>query len=140
MQLGPQPRQYLVLERSRFRKKRLISFQARVVLKMVSLTGSLVACSARIAADRQTDRQTHTQNDYRNPRCACAPRVNNSNFVVHGFLALHFLCFLYVSYDSIIHGTRGALSFLLGKIVVSWVSLICCFSLAFLYTSLVIHA
>ena len=25
----------------------------------------------------QTDRQTDTQNDYRNPRCACAPRVNN---------------------------------------------------------------
>ena len=37
----------------------------------------LVACSARIDADRQTDRQTDTQNDYCNPRCACAPRVNN---------------------------------------------------------------
>ena len=25
-----------------------------------------------------TDRHTDTQNDYRNPRCACAPRVNES--------------------------------------------------------------
>ena len=25
---------------------------------------------------RQTDRQTDRQNDYCNPRCACAPRVN----------------------------------------------------------------
>ena len=32
-----------------------------------------VACSARIVVDRQTD----TQNDYCNPRCACAPRVYN---------------------------------------------------------------
>ena len=24
----------------------------------------------------QTNTHTHTQNDYRNPRCACAPRVN----------------------------------------------------------------
>ena len=30
------------------------------------------ACSARISGDTHTD----TQNDYRNPRCACAPRVN----------------------------------------------------------------
>ena len=27
--------------------------------------------------DRQTDRQTDTPTDYSNPRCACAPRVNN---------------------------------------------------------------
>ena len=40
--------------------------------ELVSLITRLVACSARIAADRQTD----TQNDYCNPRCACAPRVN----------------------------------------------------------------
>ena len=39
---------------------------------LVPLIGCLVACSARTRADRQTDRQ----NDYRNPRCACAPRVN----------------------------------------------------------------
>ena len=27
--------------------------------------------------DTQTHKHTHTQSDYRNPRCACAPRVNN---------------------------------------------------------------
>ena len=27
--------------------------------------------------DTQTHTHTHTQDDYRNPRCACAPRVNN---------------------------------------------------------------
>ena len=41
-----------------------------------------VACGSRIKVDRQTDRQTHTHTDgqtkYSNPRCACAPRVNNS--------------------------------------------------------------
>ena len=43
-------------------------FHALVVLKL--LVSRLVACSARIVVDRQTD--THR----RNPRCACAPRVN----------------------------------------------------------------
>ena len=28
--------------------------------------------------DTHTHTQTHTQDDYRNPRCACAPRVNHS--------------------------------------------------------------
>ena len=47
-----------------------------------------IACSDRhtyihtyIQTDRQTDRQTDTQNDYCNPRCACAPRVNESTEV-----------------------------------------------------------
>ena len=30
---------------------------------------------ARLVTDRQTHRHTHTQNDYSNPGCACAPRV-----------------------------------------------------------------
>ena len=48
-------------------------FLGLVALKLfVSLISRLVACSARIVGDRQTD----TQNDYRNPRCACVPRVN----------------------------------------------------------------
>ena len=58
------------LERSRFSELKLL----------VSLMGRLVACSARIVVYRQThgetDRQTDTQNDYCNPRSACAPRVN----------------------------------------------------------------
>ena len=43
-----------------------------------------IACSDRntyIHTYRQTDRQTDTQNDYCNPRCACAPRVNESTEV-----------------------------------------------------------
>ena len=40
---------------------------------LVSLMSQFGACSARISGDRHTD----TQNDYRNPRCACAPRVND---------------------------------------------------------------
>ena len=45
------------LERSR---NRHIIFLAHVALKLlVSLISRLVACSARIVADKQTDRQTH---------------------------------------------------------------------------------
>ena len=29
--------------------------------------------------DRHTYKNTHTQTKYRNPRCACAPRVSNIN-------------------------------------------------------------
>ena len=65
------------LERKRFSKIATF-FPALVALNLlVSLISRLVACSARIVADRQTDRQTDTQNNYCNPRCACAPRVNN---------------------------------------------------------------
>ena len=47
-------------------QNRHIFFLALVALKLlVSLISRLVACSA-------------TQNDYCNPRCACAPRVNNT--------------------------------------------------------------
>ena len=50
-----------------------IIFHALVALKLlVSLISRLVACNARIVVDRQTD----TQTNYCNPRCACAPRVN----------------------------------------------------------------
>ena len=70
------------LEHSRFSEIATFIFPALVALNLlVSLISRLVACSARIVADkqtdRQTDRQTDTQNDYCNPRCACAPRVNN---------------------------------------------------------------
>ena len=73
-----------------FQQNRHVHFLALVALTLlVSLISRLVACSARIV-DRQTDRQTdtqtdtqnvadkqtHRQNDYCNPRCACAPRVN----------------------------------------------------------------
>ena len=60
-----------------FQRKRQIYFHALVALKMlVSLISRFVDCSLRIVVDKQTDKQTHTQNDYCNPRCACAPRVN----------------------------------------------------------------
>ena len=38
--------------------------------------GHLVACSGRISVGRQTERHTDRQNDYCNPRCACALRCN----------------------------------------------------------------
>ena len=65
-----------------FQQNRHIIFHALVALKLlVSLISRLVACSARIVVDRQTDKQTNRQTDtqtkYCNPRCACAPRVNN---------------------------------------------------------------
>ena len=49
------------LERTEsFQQNRHISFLALVALKLlVSLISRLVACSARIVGDRQTDRQTH---------------------------------------------------------------------------------
>ena len=60
-----------------FQQNRHVIFPALVALKLlVSLISRLVACSARIDADKQTNKQTDTQNDYRNPCCACAPRVN----------------------------------------------------------------
>ena len=61
------------LERNRF-----INCFALVALKLlVSLISRLVAYSTRIVDDRQTD----TQNDYRNPRCACVPRVSYAMYV-----------------------------------------------------------
>ena len=56
-----------------FRENRHIIDLLVVHNPLVPLIGRLVACSARTRTDRQTDRQ----NDYCNPRCACAPRVNN---------------------------------------------------------------
>ena len=62
-----------------FQRNRHFSFLALVALKLlVSLISRLVACSARIVADKQTNTQTDTQKDYCNPRCACAPRVKYS--------------------------------------------------------------
>ena len=66
-----------------FWRNRHIIFRARVALEsLLSLVSRFGACSARISGDRHThthtDTHTDTQNDYRNPRCACAPRVNNN--------------------------------------------------------------
>ena len=66
-----------ISRRQSFQQNRHITFHALVALKLlVSLISRLVACSARIVVDRQTNRQTDTQTNYCNPRCACAPRVN----------------------------------------------------------------
>ena len=64
-----------------FQQNRHIIFPALVALNLlVSLISRLVARSARIVVDKQTNkqtnRQTDTQNNYCNPRCECAPRVN----------------------------------------------------------------
>ena len=64
---------------------------------LVSLFCCLVARSRRKRGNRQTDGRTdgrtHLQTKYYNPRCACAPRVNNpgqnpvkpDQYIVRGF-------------------------------------------------------
>ena len=77
------------LERGRL-SKIITIFQALVALEpLVSLMSRLGPCRERISGDRHTDTQTHrhthrhtdthtdTQTKYSNPRCACAPRVND---------------------------------------------------------------
>ena len=50
-----------------------ISFGAFVAIEPMSPFG---ACSARISGDRHKDTHIDTQNDYSNPRCACAAKIN----------------------------------------------------------------
>ena len=60
-----------------FQEKLHFKYQALVVLKsLVLLMGRLVACSVRIAADKQTDRQTHRTTTV---TLACMLRVNYAN-------------------------------------------------------------
>ena len=48
---------------------------------MASFVILLTARTARIAcSDRHTDTHTHTRDNYCNPLCACAPRVNYQHF------------------------------------------------------------
>ena len=62
-----------------------VIFLSLVALKrLVSLIRRLVACSARIVVDTQTDRQTDTQTKYCNPCCSCAPRVTGYSRVRSG--------------------------------------------------------
>ena len=62
-----------------FQENRHVSIHLLVVHNpFVPLIGRLVACSARTRGDRQTDRPSI----YRNPRCACAPRVKRQTFFV----------------------------------------------------------
>ena len=67
-----------------FQQNRHFIFLAHVPLKLlVSPISRLVACSARIVVDRH----------YSNPRCACAPRVNDINAWSQGVLAINY-CFI----------------------------------------------
>ena len=59
-----------------FKEKHHFNIAANLTLNtMVSFILLLIVRTARIA---YADRQTVTQDNYCNPRCACAPRVNNS--------------------------------------------------------------
>ena len=49
-------------------------FQFSALWPLIPLVGRLKAREGRI---EKTDTQTHTQNDYFNPRCACTLRVND---------------------------------------------------------------
>ena len=57
-----------------FQEKRLKIKDLATLKRFVAVIGRPVPCTARLASDR--DRQTDRQTKYRNPRCACAPRVN----------------------------------------------------------------
>ena len=63
-----------------FKEKRHYNIAANLMFNtMVSFVTLLIVRTARIAcADRHTNTyiHTHTQDDYCNPLCACAPRVN----------------------------------------------------------------
>ena len=64
---------HAISPKRRGEQNRHIIFHALVALKLlVSLISFLVACSARILVNRQTD----TQDNYCNPRCTCMLRVN----------------------------------------------------------------
>ena len=73
--------------RSNFRirqlkKKKLFNIAANLTLNtMESFVILLTARTARIAcSDRYTYIQKDRQNDYCNPLCACAPRVNKYDY------------------------------------------------------------
>ena len=67
----------ITFERSIFTKKCCFKNKASVVLNpLVSPIGRVVARSDRKRGNRQTDGQTDGMTK-RNPRCACAPRVNS---------------------------------------------------------------
>ena len=69
-----------------FKEKRLFNIAANLTLNtMASFVILQIARTARIACsdrhtyrhtDRQTDTHTHIRDNYCNPLCACAPRVN----------------------------------------------------------------
>ena len=81
MQRRPRQCQLLALELRRYGKIRHIIFRALVTLKpLVSLICSFVACSSRINVDRQIK--------YRNPRCACTPRVNKHRPLLSLFMGV----------------------------------------------------
>ena len=73
-----------------FKEKRHFNIATNLTLK-ASFVILLIACTARIACSdrqtyRQTDRQTHTRDNYCNPPCACAPRVNN---IIYIYVTVH---------------------------------------------------
>ena len=74
-----------------FKEKRLFNIAANLTLNtMASFVILLTARTARIAcSDRHTyiHTDTHTRDNYCNPRCACAPRVNYT--IVRFFMCVY---------------------------------------------------
>ena len=68
MQRVPRQCQFLPLEL----EKLALCFSSACCTEAVALKSRLIACSARLVVDR------YTQTKYRNPHCACAPRVNKT--------------------------------------------------------------
>ena len=70
-----------------FQQNRHIVFLALVALKLlVSLISRLVACSARIVVDRQTDRQTHRTTTVTLAAHAGGGLITRVLFIIHCFI------------------------------------------------------
>ena len=87
----------------------------------------LTARTARIAcSDRHTYRQTDTRDNYCNPLCACAPRVNNIyNWVILSLLqSLTSFQFIwrsnYVCFCDVVGLVEGGFSLLAAQCLISW--------------------
>ena len=81
----PRLPRFLDLERCRFSKIATSAFECTLLKPLDSFIGRFVACSAQISVDRQTNRHTHTQNDY---RCA---RADNSGMFRVFYILREFL-------------------------------------------------
>ena len=67
-----------------------------------------------------THTHTHTHNNYRNPRCACAPRVNNSSGM--SLLSLYLLELIYFCKRIIYHHTLSPVGYCLREVETSSIS------------------
>ena len=94
--LGPGRCRFILPERSLLAQSTTLLFERLLHWKTsVPFVCRFVACRSRIKVrktDRQTDRHTDGQTKYRNPRCACAPRVKKACNTVNVYYAHNLTC------------------------------------------------